>query len=190
MRDLTLILASASPRRRELLASIGFRPQVRPAHLDETRLPAEPPDQFVLRLARAKARCIADPDAVVLGADTVVVLDGDVLGKPADDADATNMLARLAGRDHQVLTGLCLRRGLRELARVEATRVWFSPLTHADIAEYVATGEPRDKAGAYAIQGHAARFIPRIEGSYSNVVGLPLATFWQMWRDLPLIASG
>ena len=123
---------------------------------------------------------------MVLGADTTVVVEGDILGKPANDAEAGAMLRRLSGRGHQVLTGVCLRRGERCLAGVETTEVWFDPLREAEIAAYVASGEPRDKAGAYAIQGRAARFIPRINGSYSNVVGLPLATVWRLWRALEM----
>ncbi|HUX67244.1 MAG TPA: Maf family protein [Terriglobales bacterium] len=180
-----LVLASASPRRRELLEAAGFEVEVRPAPLDETPLPGEAAADYVLRLARAKARALAAP-GLVLGADTVVVVDGDLLGKPASDAEAAAMLARLAGREHQVLTGVCLRDPARnrEAARAETTRVWFAPLSPQEIADYVQSGEPRDKAGAYAIQGRAARFIPRIEGSYSNVVGLPLATVWDLWRQL------
>ncbi|HVA62157.1 MAG TPA: Maf family protein [Terriglobales bacterium] len=180
-----LVLASASPRRRELLEGAGFAVEVRPAAVDETPLPGEAAADYVLRLARAKARAV-EASGLVLGADTVVVVDGDLLGKPADDAEAGAMLARLAGREHQVLTGVCLRdpaRG-REAAQVETTRVWFAPLSPQEIADYVASGEPRDKAGAYAIQGRAARFIPRIEGSYANVVGLPIATVWELWREI------
>lgn len=184
-----LVLASASPRRRELLLAAGWRVEVRPADLDETPAPGEAPADYVLRLARQKAAAIAGGDAlpegaIVLGADTTVVVDGEVLGKPDDDADARAMLERLAGRRHEVLTGVCLRRGAREASGVETTSVWFAPLAPAAIAAYVATGEPRGKAGAYAIQGRAARFIPRIEGSYSNVVGLPLALVAELWARL------
>jgi len=179
-----LLLASASPRRRELLEAAGWEVEVRPATIDETLLPGERPSAYVLRLARAKAAAIAarvGARRTVLGADTAVVIGSEVLGKPRDDREARAMLRRLSGRSHRVLTGVCLRRGAREQAWVDATRVWFSPLTAAAIAAYVATGEPRDKAGAYAIQGRAARFIPRIAGSYSNVVGLPLASLWERW---------
>jgi septum formation protein len=182
-----LVLASASPRRRELLEAAGWEIEVRPAAMDETRLPGERPAAYVLRLARAKSAAVAaglGARRVVLGADTVVVSGGEVLGKPGDDREARAMLRRLSGRSHRVLTGVCLRRGTREQAWVEATRVWFSALSAAAIAAYVATGEPRDKAGAYAIQGGAARFIPRISGSYSNVVGLPLASVWAAWERL------
>ncbi|MGH9481588.1 MAG: Maf family protein [Terriglobales bacterium] len=182
----SIILASASPRRGELLAAAGFAVEVCPATVDESVLADEAPAAYVLRLAQAKARAVPSGAGLVLGADTAVVVESEILGKPAGDAEARAMLTRLAGRDHQVLTGVCLRRARdgREACAVEATRVWLTPLTPEEIAEYVASGEPRDKAGAYAIQGRAARFIPRIEGSYSNVVGLPLATVWALWRQL------
>lgn len=177
-----LILASASPRRLELLLAAGFEVEAQPAHVDETLRPGESATDYVLRLARAKAAAI--PGEAVLGADTTVVVEEEILGKPRDAAEAAAMLRRLAGRAHEVLTGYCLRRSGREIARVERTQVWMAELTDADIAVYVASGEPRDKAGAYAIQGLASRFIPRIEGSYSNVVGLPVAAVWQAWREL------
>lgn len=177
-----LILASASPRRRELLQAAGFEVDVRPAHLDESLKPGEAPADYVLRLARAKAAAVAGE--AVLGADTTVVVDAEILGKPGDDTEAATMLRRLSGRVHEVLTGFCLRRGGREIARVERTLVWMAELTDAEIAAYIVSGEPRDKAGAYAIQGLAARFIPRIEGSYANVVGLPIAAVWRAWREL------
>jgi septum formation protein len=185
MNPETIVLASASPRRRELLLAAGFAVEVRPAAVDETPLPGEPPAACVARLARAKAWAVAaQPGEIVLGADTTVVVDDVMLAKPADDAEAAALLRRLSGRGHQVLTGVCLRRGARQAEAVEATEVWFDPLGEADIAAYVASGEPRDKAGAYAIQGRAARFIPRIAGSYSNVVGLPIAAVWRLWRQL------
>lgn len=180
-----IILASASPRRRQLLESAGWLVDVRPAAVDETPLPAEDPAACVLRLAQLKARSIHNAPSVVLGADTVVVVDAEILSKPADDADARAILTRLAGREHQVLTGVCLRRSDgTEASAAESTRVWFTRLSPEEIAAYVDTREPCDKAGAYAIQGRAANFIPRIEGSYSNVVGLPLATVWHLWRQL------
>ena len=136
------------------------------------------------RLAAEKSAAalaiVKDPAAVVLGADTTVVVDGDILGKPADAAESADMLRRLSGREHQVLTGVSLRRGAFEIGRVESTTVHVVPLTPDDVAWYVASGEGRDKAGAYAIQGLAARFIPRIEGSYANVVGLPIACVAEM----------
>jgi septum formation protein len=176
-----LVLASASPRRAELLALLGAPFEVRAADIDETPLAREAPASLVERLARTKAAAVAAAVAdgtVVIGADTVVVCDGDVLGKPADEADAAAMLARLAGRSHQVLTGVAVARAGSpgsEVSFVESTTVWFAPLHDADIAAYVATGEPLDKAGGYGIQGIGGRLVERIEGSYHNVVGLPLA---------------
>jgi septum formation protein len=179
-----LVLASASPRRRELLAAAGFEFDVEPAEVDETRWPDEPATAYVVRVARQKAASVAarHPDRPVLGADTAVVLGQHVLGKPADPADASRMLDRLSGRAHQVVTGLALTLRGQTYAEVEQTAVWVSTLSASDIAWYVASGEPMDKAGGYAIQGLASRFIPRIEGSYSNVVGLPMATLLQLLR--------
>jgi septum formation protein len=169
-----VILASASPRRAELLRAAGFEFEIVAADVDERVRDGETPDVYVRRLAQAKSGG-AVSDAIVIGADTAVVVDGAILGKPIDDADAARMLKRLSGRTHDVLTGVSVRLGTHELSRVETTRVEFAPLTDADIAWYVSSGEGRDKAGAYAIQGLASRFIPRIDGSYSNVVGLPIA---------------
>ncbi|MGH9416548.1 MAG: Maf family protein [Terriglobales bacterium] len=182
-----LVLASASPRRSELLLAAGFQFRVAPANVDERVLPDEPPAEYVLRLACAKAAAVAPAagrDTVVLGADTIVVLAGEIIGKPCDDADAARILGRLSGRCHEVLTGVALRRGPDVRTALDRTLVWFDPLEPADIAAMVASGEPRDKAGAYAIQGLAGRFIPRIEGSYSNVIGLPLAVVSQLWRQI------
>ncbi len=171
-----LILASRSPRRGELLRAAGYAFETVVTEVDETVRVGESPAQYVRRLAAAKsAAACARPGAVILGADTAVVVDGDILGKPQDDADSAAMLRRLSGRRHDVLTGVSMRQGAYELGRVETTAVWFAPLTKEDIVWYVASGEGRDKAGAYAIQGLASRFIPRIEGSYGNVVGLPVA---------------
>ena len=182
-----LILASASPRRRELLLQAGFRFEVQSTEADETALPGEDAVALAVRLARAKALAVAAaaPDAVVLGADTVVVapskstVGGELLGKPADDADAARMLALLSGATHQVVTGVCVHSTVGGAGRTEVaaalTWVTFHTLSHAEIAAYIAAGEPAGKAGAYAIQGRAARWIPRIHGDYSNVVGLPLA---------------
>ncbi len=175
-----LILASASPRRRAMLENLGFELLIRPAELDETPLTGEDPLEYVLRLAREKAAAIwrALPSELqhlpILAADTTVVLGTGILGKPADAAEARTMLATLSGRQHSVLSGVCLRVGEREFADTETTEVWFDTLTAAELDTYVSSGEPLDKAGGYAIQGRAAWFIPRIEGSYSNVVGLPL----------------
>jgi septum formation protein len=186
-----LLLASASPRRAELLAAAGFEFDVLAVHIDERPRVAEPPRVLVRRLAAEKsaaamARCRA-ADVVVIGADTAVVVDDRILGKPRDGRDAADMLRLLSGRRHEVLTGVSLRVASTEIGRVETTVVEFSRLTDDDLTWYVATGEGRDKAGAYAIQGLAARFIPRIEGSYSNVVGLPIAAVWEL---LPEIALG
>lgn len=181
MSDCTLYLASQSPRRRELLAQIGVEHRVLAVDVDESRLPDEEPDSYVERLARAKAAagwqaCRRDglPPLPALGADTVVVLNGAVLGKPRSAEEARAMLRRLSGECHEVLTGvsLCGERG--QVSCISATQVWFRSLTDAEIDAYWASGEPADKAGAYGIQGLAARFIERIEGSYSGVVGLPL----------------
>jgi nucleoside triphosphate pyrophosphatase len=180
-----LVLASASPRRRHLLAAAGWAFDTDEARVDESRLPDEAPAAYVERLARLKAEVVAlrHPGGAVLAADTTVVVDGEVLGKPADAAEATRMLRRLSGRAHLVLTAVALARDGHTRAVVERTRVWMTTLTDADIADYVATGEPLDKAGAYAIQGQAARFIPRIEGAYDTVVGLPMAAVLQLLKD-------
>ena len=170
-----LILASQSPRRSEILRQAGIPFAVRPANVDESIRPGESPEEYVKRVAHEKASAVeAGPDDIVLGADTIVVIDGEILGKPRDAADAIRMLESLAGREHQVLTGICLQRGEESIRDCAVTRVWFTPLDRRVIDEYVATGEPMDKAGAYAIQGLAARFIERTDGSYSNVVGLPI----------------
>ena len=176
-----LVLASRSPRRAELLTSAGIAFTIRVADIDETALPGEAPLGYVTRLAREKAAAVpASPDEIVLGADTTVVIDGEVLAKPEDAADATRMLTALAGREHQVITGVCLKRGDTALVDAATTAVWFAPMTTDEIAGYVASGEPMDKAGAYGIQGLASRFIPRIDGSYTNVVGLPVALVYQL----------
>jgi septum formation protein len=181
------ILASASPRRAELLTQAGFTFDVDAADVDETPLHAEPAAAYVTRVARAKAVAVArrhPPAARILAADTTVVVDGGVLGKPEDDGDAVRMLTLLSGRAHDVLTAVVIRRGDVERVEVVTTRVTFLDLTPGDIAWYVQTGEPQGKAGAYGIQGRAARFVDRIEGSWSNVVGLPIATVWRMARAL------
>jgi septum formation protein len=172
-----LILASRSPRRSELLAAAGISFEVLAADIDETPHANEDPAAYVERLAIEKARAVLAlrPDARVLGADTTVTIDGEILGKPEHEADARRMLRLLSGRVHDVHTGVAIvsRSGVQ--SAVDTTRVWFDVMTDEDISWYVATGEPVDRAGAYAIQGFASRFIPRIEGSYSNVVGLPVA---------------
>ena len=180
---MTLILASGSPRRAELLSSAGFVFDVAPADVDETPAPDEAPEPYALRVARDKAATTAarrDPDSTVLAADTVVAVGGQILGKPADLADAERMLRLLSGVIHQVHTAVVVRRGADERSDVVTTRVRFVPLTAAQIAWYVASGEPDGKAGAYAIQGLGARFIDWIEGSWSNVVGLPIATVYRL----------
>jgi len=180
-----LVLASRSPRRQEILRCAGIPFVVRPADVDESLLPSESAGAYVARLARAKAAAVdAGPGDIVLGADTVVVLGGEILGKPIDAADAARMLKALSGRVHTVMTGIALRSAACSVEDVESTQVRFAPLTHAEIDEYVASGEPLDKAGAYAIQGLASRFIDRIEGCYFNVVGLPIALVNRRLRSL------
>jgi septum formation protein len=178
-----LILASQSPRRAELLRNAGLRFEVRPADLDESLRSGEDSLEYVKRLAQEKALAVlatAEDGAVVLGADTTVVLDRESLGKPLDEEDARRMLGRLSGRTHQVMTGVCLawRDSLGTVmceVEAEITEVEFAKMSVDETAAYVATGEPMDKAGAYAIQGRASRWIPRINGCYFNVVGLPVA---------------
>lgn len=181
-----LILASASPRRRKLLAQIGIACSVRPVDLDESAQPGEAPLAYVERLALAKARAGLDgqkADSVVLGADTAVVLDDEILGKPRDRDDAFAMLRRLSGREHEVLTAVALASRGRAAVRTSTSRVGFAPLSDAVIAAYWATGEPADKAGAYGIQGFAAAFIHHVSGSYSGVVGLPLFETVELLRE-------
>ncbi len=183
-----LILASASPRRADLLNAAGFSFDVMPIEIDEQVLSAEPPTEYVARLAREKAYQVARRNSgrPVLGADTAVVVAGRILGKPADAAEASAMLQMLSGRSHDVLTGVALRLDGREACEVACTRVRFLPLSAAEIAWYVASGEPFDKAGAYAVQGLASRFVESIDGSYSNVVGLPVATVYRLLKQLGL----
>ena len=183
-----LVLASASPRRAELLTAAGFTFDVAPADVDETPAPGETPVAYALRVARDKAAAVSvrQKDAAILAADTVVVAAGEILGKPRDSADAARMLALLSGAVHLVHTAVVVRAGTSEASVVEDTRVYFRPLTPEEIAWYVATGEPDGKAGAYAIQGRAARFVGRIEGSWSNVVGLPVATVYGLLKTAGL----
>jgi len=175
MGQTRLILASGSPRRRAFLESLGLRFEVRPAQLDETPAPDEDPRGYVRRLAMEKAAAVGVhfPQATVLAADTTVVLDGEVLGKPEDASDAHRMLSRLSGRTHSVLTGVALGGASSGQVLVE-TRVRFRVLQPGQLRWYIASGEPMDKAGAYAIQGLGGAFVEAIDGSYSNVVGLPL----------------
>jgi septum formation protein len=180
-----LVLASHSPRRRGILACAGIEFVVRPASVDETRPEGENPLEHVRRLAREKALAVsAGPGEIVLGADTVVVVDHHVFGKPAAPEEAVWMLRQLSGREHEVITGVCLRAGHRLVVDSESTRVRFVPLSDAEIDDYVASGEPMDKAGAYAIQGLASKFIDRIDGCYFNVVGLPAALVYKRLREL------
>jgi septum formation protein len=176
MSDARIILASQSPRRRELLTLVGIPHDVRPADLDERVLPGERPAPHAERLARAKAEAVAanEPDAVVIGADTIVVLDGDILGKPQDAGDAAATLQRLSGRTHTVFTAVAVTRHGRTVSGVESVEVTFRPLTSAQIDAYIATGEPMDKAGAYGIQGYGAVIVERVHGDYFAVMGLAL----------------
>lgn len=180
-----VILASQSPRRRDLLNLIGIAHTVRPADIDETPLPGESPVACVERLARAKARRIAagEPDALVIAADTIVVIDDQILNKPVDTADARRMLGALQGRRHDVYTAVCVIANACEAAGVEDTGVWFRALSAREIDAYIATGEPFDKAGGYGIQGIAGRYVTRIEGCYFNVMGLPLARLWSLLKE-------
>jgi septum formation protein len=181
-----LVLASASPRRRDLLAGLGLAFHPRPVDLDETPRPGEPPRDYVLRLAREKAAAVAGVDELVLAADTTVVLDGDLLAKPSGPEEARAMLARIAGREHTVLTGVALEEPGRDrrAAAVAESRVRMAPMTDAEVAWYVATGEPLDKAGAYAVQGLGALFVEEVWGNYSNVVGLPIPTVRRLFAEL------
>ncbi|MGH9567678.1 MAG: Maf family protein [Candidatus Angelobacter sp.] len=192
-----LILASASPRRQELLRNAGIAFTVRPANIPETPLPGESPKTYAERLAREKAEAVFrldlqkadlekfDPEKFVLGADTIVLVDDEVLGKPSDAADAVRMLRLLSGRSHQVITGVCLLGPDFADVRSETTTVEMQKLRADEITSYVATGEPMDKAGAYAIQGWASRWISKIEGDYFNVVGLPVSLVYRMLAKHP-----
>jgi septum formation protein len=182
-----IVLASGSPRRGEILTNAGI-PFVRevPSHIDETPRPGEAPRDYVVRLAREKAESVeARGDRIVLGADTTVVIDGQILGKPSSPADAARMLRLLSGRGHEVITGICLRSARIHVSDAAITRVWFAVLTGSDIAAYAASGEPMDKAGAYGIQGLASKFVERIEGCYFNVMGLPIALVYAHLRTNP-----
>jgi septum formation protein len=178
-----LVLASQSPRRAEILRQAGIPFSVRPAAVDESPRPGEEPLHYVERLAQAKAAAVAAaPDEIVLAADTTVVICAEMLGKPADEADARRMLGMLSGRRHEVLTGICLRRGQEQICDTAITEVWFAEMGPQEIAEYAASGEPLDKAGAYAIQGLASKYIDKIHGCYFNVVGLPIAMVYRYVR--------
>jgi septum formation protein len=178
-----VVLASQSPRRRDLLNLIGIPHTVRPADIDESVLPGERPLDCVERLARAKARRVAaeERDAVVIGADTVVVIDDHILNKPVDQADARAMLRKLAGREHVVHTAVCVINDSTEIAGVETVAVHFRPLSGAEIDAYIATGEPMDKAGAYGIQGYGATIVERVSGDFFAVMGLPLVRLTRLF---------
>ena len=185
---LEVILASQSPRRRDLLDLIGITHVVRPADIDEAVLPDEAPIPHCERLARSKAATLAvrSPDAVVIAADTIVVLDGEILGKPADGEEARATLARLSGRTHTVHTAMAVALGGQTVSAVESVQVTFRPLTADEIAAYVATGEPMDKAGAYGIQGFGATIVERIDGDYFSVMGLGLRRLVALLAELGL----
>jgi len=192
-----LILASASPRRAELLRAAGFVFETVATDVDESIKPGETPAVYVRRLAAEKsaaaersAKASRSNDVIILGADTTVVVDGEILGKPRDESDSAAILRRLGGRRHEVLTGISLRLGAFEVGRVETTAVVFAALGDAEVAWYVKSGEGRDKAGAYAIQGLASRFVTTIDGSYSNVVGLPVAAVVELLRDVGFFRTG
>jgi len=188
-----LVLASASPRRQELLRNAAIPFEVHPAHILEDPLPNESPRACAERLAREKALAISKlrPNDPILAADTVVTIHADgrdhILGKPTDPADAARMLRQLSGQTHQVITGICLICNAQILTTSETTSVTMSEIPENEIAAYIATAEPMDKAGAYAIQGQASRWIPRIQGDYSNVVGLPIARTYRLLRDCHLL---
>jgi nucleoside triphosphate pyrophosphatase len=190
--NVKLVLASASPRRAELLRNAGIEFVVLPADIPEQRQDSEPPRQYALRLAQQKARAVAarEPGAFVLGADTIVCADEHVLEKPTDAADAARMLRLLSGRTHQVTTAVCLVGPDGEDTATETTEVLMTTISEDEIRAYVATGEPMDKAGAYAIQGHASRWVTRIDGCYFNVVGLPVPLVYRLLRRHGVIAAG
>jgi septum formation protein len=181
-----VILASQSPRRRELLGLIGIPHEVRPGDIDERYLPGEQPRAHALRLAREKAETVREPGAVVIGSDTIVVVDGEVLGKPSDEADAARMLMRLSNRSHVVITAVAVAWNGRVLADAEEVSVTFHALSDEEIRAYIATREPMDKAGAYGIQGFGATIVSRVDGDYFAVMGLPLQLLVRLLRQLGL----
>jgi septum formation protein len=191
-----LVLASASPRRQELLRNAGISFIVQPANINEAHVEGELPHDYAERLAREKALAVFEtrPQDIVLGADTIVVIDDEILGKPRDAADAARMLRLISGRAHEVITGVCVVKSKDPATRrlelrivSDMTRVTMNEISDAEIQAYIATGEPMDKAGAYAIQGMASRWIPRIEGDYSNVVGLPVALVYRLLREMKIL---
>ena len=181
-----VVLASSSPRRRELLNLVGITHEVRPANLDETRRPRETPRRYAERLARGKASALAqrDPSLITIGADTIVVVDRKILGKPVDETDAARMLRLLSGREHTVITAVAVAHGRELRSAVEQVRVKFRRLREEEIEAYIATGEPMDKAGAYGIQGFGATIVERVEGDYFAVMGLPLVRLVALLSDL------
>ena len=182
---MSIILASQSPRRKELLGLFSIPFTIRVADIDETMDPHKPPFDEVARVSRLKALAVTrEPEDLVIAADTIVVCNGQVLGKPADEADARRMLKLLSGRDHQVMTGMCVLRGSREVICTEVTDIHFRPLTDREIDRYIATQEPMDKAGSYGIQGGAALFAEKMAGDYYNVMGLPVCRLGQILKDL------
>jgi nucleoside triphosphate pyrophosphatase len=182
-----VVLASQSPRRRQLLGLLGITPEVYPANIDESWRTGEEPVPHAERLAREKAAVIQRPDALVIAADTIVVLDGDILGKPSTEREAATMLRRIQGRDHMVHTAIAVVYGRRMASAVESTRVWFRPLDELTIKDYIATGEPMDKAGAYGIQGYGAVLVERIAGDYFTVMGLGLGRLVDLMAQVGLV---
>ena len=182
-----VVLASQSPRRRQLLSLIGIEHAVQPANIDETYLTGEEPRAHAIRLAREKAAAIATPGAVTIGSDTIVVVDGDVLGKPRDEDEAARMLARLSGRSHTVITAVAVHWREALVADAEEVGVTFRALSENDIRGYIATGEPMDKAGAYGIQGFGATIVERVDGDYFAVMGLPLNRLARLLESLGLV---
>lgn len=189
MSSCKVVLASSSPRRRELLNLIGIAHEVRPANLDESMRPREAPRRHAERLAREKASAVAmrDPDLITIGADTIVVVNRKVLGKPVDKEDAARMLAMLSGREHTVITAVAVSRGKKLRSAVEEVKVKFRRLREEEIDAYIATGEPMDKAGAYGIQGYGATIVERVEGDYFAVMGLPLVRLIALMRDVGVV---
>ena len=186
MSECRVVLASGSPRRHELLNLVGIAHEVRPANIDETLRPRETPHRHAERLAREKASAIAtrDPNLVTIGADTIVVVNRKILGKPASVAQAATMLRQLSGREHKVVTAIAVSRGKKLRSAVEEVRVRFRTLRADDIEAYIATGEPMDKAGAYGIQGYGATIVECVNGDYFSVMGLPLARLVGLLRDV------
>ncbi|HEY3747112.1 MAG TPA: Maf family protein [Gemmatimonadaceae bacterium] len=189
MSSCKVVLASSSPRRRELLNLIGIAHEVRPANLDESMRPRETPRRHAERLARDKANAVAmrDPDLITIAADTIVVINRKVLGKPIDKEDAARMLAMLSGREHTVITAVAVSRGKKLRSAIEEVKVTFRRLREDEIEAYIATGEPMDKAGAYGIQGFGATIVERVEGDYFAVMGLPLVRLIGLMRDVGVI---